>query len=127
MNFNEFDEFYRNDLLDKLSKENMTAFLLGDFNINPLNYDHDTSRNEFLDSLYSHLLASHTLQPTRVRGNSKTLIDNIFSNAIFLDMISGNLTPSNSDYLPSNSDYLPQFFTARNIFVQLPKLKILHI
>ena len=39
MSCNEFNEFYLNDLLDKLSKENKTVFLLGDFNINLLDYD----------------------------------------------------------------------------------------
>ena len=43
MNFNRFNEFYLNDLLDKLSKENKTVFLLGYFDLNPLNYDQDTS------------------------------------------------------------------------------------
>ena len=55
--------------------------MLGDFNKNLLNYEQDTSTNEFLDSLSCHLFLPHILQPTRVRSNSKTLIDYIFSNA----------------------------------------------
>ena len=94
MNLNEFNEFYLNNLLDKLSKENKTVFLLGDFNINFLNYDQDTSSNEFLDSLSSHLLLPHILQPKRVRRNSKTPIDNIFSNAISSNIIPDNITSS---------------------------------
>ena len=43
MNLNRFNEFYLNDLLDKLSKENKTVSLLGYFDINPLNYDQGTS------------------------------------------------------------------------------------
>ena len=39
MDLNEFDYYYINNLLDKLSKENKTVFLLGDFNIDLLNYD----------------------------------------------------------------------------------------
>ena len=34
MNINEFNGDYLDELLDKLSKENKTIFLLGDFNIN---------------------------------------------------------------------------------------------
>ena len=56
--------------------------MLGDFNKNLLNYEQDTSTNEFLNSLSSHLFLPHILQPTRVRSNSKTLIDYIFSNAV---------------------------------------------
>ena len=33
MDFNEFNDYYVNNLLDKLSKENKTVILLGDFNI----------------------------------------------------------------------------------------------
>ena len=50
MNLTDFNKFHQNNL-DKLSKENYTVFLLGDFNINLLNYDQDTSTNKFLDSL----------------------------------------------------------------------------
>ena len=32
MELNEFNYYYINNLLDKLSKENKTVFLLGDFN-----------------------------------------------------------------------------------------------
>ena len=77
MNLNEFNEFYLNNLLDQ-----KTVFLVGDFNINLLNYDQDTSTNEFLNPLPFHLFLPYIHQPTRVTSNSKTLIDNIFSNAI---------------------------------------------
>ena len=116
MNFREFKESYPHNLVDKLSKENKTVFQLGDFNINLLNYDQDTSTNEFLDSLSSHLFLPHILQPTRVGSNSKTLIDNVFSNAIFPNIISGNLTSS-------ICGHLPQFLIAPNIFLNPQGLK----
>ena len=78
MNINEFNNDYLNEILDKLSKENKTIFLLGDFNINLLNYDIHPPTNEFLDSLLSHYFFPHVLQPSRVTTNTKTLIDNIF-------------------------------------------------
>ena len=34
VNINKFNDDYLNELLDKLSKENKTIFLFGDFNIN---------------------------------------------------------------------------------------------
>ena len=34
INLNEFNEYYVNDFLDKLSIENKTVLLFGDFNIN---------------------------------------------------------------------------------------------
>ena len=80
MNINEFNDDYLNELLDKLSKENRIIFLLGDFNINLLNYDIHPPINEFLDSLSSHYFLPHILEPSRVTTNSKTLKDKKFSN-----------------------------------------------
>ena len=54
MNINGVNDDYLNALLDKLSKENKTIFLLGGFNINWLNYDIHPCTNEFLDSCSSH-------------------------------------------------------------------------
>ena len=109
MNFNESNDDYLNELLDKLSKENNTIFLLGDFNINLLNYDIYPPTNEFLDSLSSDYFLPHILQPSTVTTNSKTLIYNIFSNMAVPNIISGNLTAS-------ISDHLSQFLVAPNIF-----------
>ena len=109
MSINEFNDDYLNELLDKLSKENKTIFLLGDFNINLLNYDIHPPTNEFLPSLSSHYFLPHILQPDRVITNFKTLIDNIFSNVAVPNIISGNLTVS-------ISNHLPQFLVAPNVF-----------
>ena len=49
-----FNGDYLNELLDKLSEENKTTFLLVDFNINFLNYDIHPPTNKFLDCLSSH-------------------------------------------------------------------------
>ena len=101
MDLNELNGYYIDNLLDKLSKENKTVFLLGDFNIDLLNYDQHSLTNEFLESLSSHVLLPHILQPTRIRNNSKILIDNIYSNVITLKDISGNITATISDHSPN--------------------------
>ena len=100
MNNNEFNDDFLNELLDKISKENKTIFLLRDFNINLLNYDIHPPTNEFLDSLSSHYFLPNILQPSRITTNSKTLIDNIFSNMAVPSIISGDLTASISNHLP---------------------------
>ena len=64
MNINEFHYDYLNELLDKLSKENKTIFLFGDFNINLLSYDIHPLTNEFLDFLSPHYFLPHILQPS---------------------------------------------------------------
>ena len=90
MDLNGFNDYYANNLLDKLSRENKTVFL-GDFNMNLFSFDQHSPTNEFFDSLSSHMLLSHIVQPTKIRNNSKSLTDNIYSNVITPNNISGNL------------------------------------
>ena len=49
MDLKEFNDYYY--LLGKLSRENKTVFLLGEFSIDLLNFDQHLPTNEFLDSL----------------------------------------------------------------------------
>ena len=61
-----------------------------------------------MDVLYSkdHYLTRITSQhptkqhPTRITSHSKTLIDNIFSNFLSYEIISGNITATICDHLP---------------------------
>ena len=82
MDLNDFNTNYLNNLLDKVSKEKKSVSLLGDFNINLLNYNNHNPTNEFLDSLAPNSFVPYILQRTRLTSYSKTLIDNIFSNII---------------------------------------------
>ena len=97
-----------NKLLENISKEQKSIFLLGDFNVNLLNYNEHNQTNEFLDSLASNPFISLILQPTRITSHSSTLIDNI-SNVFDPDIVSGNLTAT-------ISDHLPQFAIIPNMF-----------
>ena len=72
-----------------ISSQRKIIFRLGDFNIDLLNYDQHPLTNESLNSLSSHMLLLHVVQPTRIRNNSKTLIDNIYSNVITPNSILG--------------------------------------
>ena len=72
--------------------------LLGDFNIDLLNFDTSEHINTILDSLQTKVIF-----PYRVCINSKTLIDNIFCNIpnpLLKSTISGNISSSISDHLP---------------------------
>ena len=109
MDLADFNSNYLNKLLENISKEQKSVFLLGDFNVNLLNYNEHNQTNEFLDSLASNSFIPLILQPTRITSHSNTLIDNIFSNVIEPDIISGNLTAT-------ISDHLPQFAIIANIF-----------
>ena len=90
-------------IFEIVSKEQKQVFLLGDFNINFLNYNDHQPTNNFLDSLASNSFIPYILHPTRITSHSKTLIDNIFSNFISPEIISGNITATISDHLPQFS------------------------
>ena len=113
MDLNDFNTNYLNNLLDKVSKEQKSVFLLGDFNINLLNYNDHNPTNEFLDSLASNSFVPYILQPTQLTFHSKTLIDNIFSNIISPEAISCYSTST-------ISDHLPQFMIVPNVFSNPP-------
>ena len=89
---------------------------MGDFNVDLLKYEQHKATNEFLDSLSSNMFLPHIVQQTRIPSHSKTLIDNIFSNIISQDIVSGNLTAT-------ISDHLPQFLIAPHIFSNFPNRK----
>ena len=109
MELTDFNCNYLKKLLENISKEQKSIFLLGDFNVNLLNYNEHNQTNEFLDSLASNSFIPLILQPTRITSHSTTLIHNIFSNVIDPDIISGNLTAT-------ISDHLPQFAIIPNMF-----------
>ena len=116
MDLNDFNTNYLDNLLEKVSKEQKSVFLLSNFNSNLLNYNNHNPTNEFLDFLASNSFVPYILQPPRLTSHSKTLIDNIFSNVISPERISGNLTLT-------ISDHLPQFMIAPNVFCNPPSNK----
>ena len=77
MDPNYFNTNYLHNLLDKVTREQKSVSLLGDFNANLLNYNNDNTANEFLDSLPSNSFVPYILQPTQLTYHCKTLIDNI--------------------------------------------------
>ena len=86
MDLADFNCNYLNKLLENISKEQKAIFLLGDYNVNRLNYNEHNQINEFLDSLASNSFIPLILQQARITSHSNTLIDNIFSNVIDPDI-----------------------------------------
>ena len=99
MDINEFNECHMQPLLEKLSKETKTIFIMGDFNINLLNINEDENTTNFFDIMTSNLLIPFIIHPTRVTPTTKTVIDNIFSNSPnHRDSVSGNIRTFISDH-----------------------------
>ena len=113
MDLDECNDIYLDPLLYKISKESIPIFLLGEFNVDLLKYDHHIWTKEFLYSLYSHMFLPHIIQPARVTSNIKTLIDNIFCSILGPDSISGN-------FIATVTDSLPKFVITSIIFSKSP-------
>ena len=89
---------FMNKTLHKISKSKKTYALLGDFNINLLDYEKHPGVNDFYDTISSYGFRPLILQPTRVTKTSSTLIDNIFINDLVCNSKGGNLVTSISDH-----------------------------
>ena len=113
MDLDDFSKNFLRKLLEKVSKEQKSPYLLGDFNLNVLNYNDHTPTNEFVDSLGSNSVTPYILQPARTADYSETLTDSIFSNVITVNAISGNVTAT-------ISDHLPQVMIVPNVFANPP-------
>ena len=87
-----FNDTFLQNTLEKLSYKNKDIILMGDFNIDILKYDTNNDSAAFLDIIYENFLLPYISSPTRVTPRSQTLIDNIFSNVIEDEIISGHIT-----------------------------------
>ena len=89
-----------NEVIDKVGRENKLCYLMGDFNINLLNYQSNNLTGEFIDIMYSNLLCPLINGPTRITSHTATLIDNILTNNIDSDIVNGLFFSDISDHLP---------------------------
>ena len=105
-----FIEDFFTPLLQKTNKEKKRLVLMGDFNINLLDYGNSVPVNRFVDSLQSLYLLPSISLPTRITDRSRTLIDNIFFTPSKYKPHSGNL-------LVGISDHLPQYLIFENFCV----------
>ena len=89
-----------NELLDKISRENKICFLMGDFNVSLMNYQHRQLTGQFLDGMSSNMFFPLITRPSRITTHTATLIDNIFVNNFFERSRSGLIFTDISDHLP---------------------------
>ena len=66
MEISDFNKYYLSNLKEKLSLENKKIVLLGDFNVDLLNYDSNHDVSNFLDTMHSNLLLPYITTPTRI-------------------------------------------------------------
>ena len=84
--------------LSKLSNENKEVYLCGDFNSDLLKLDSVNNYKKFYELMCSYDYLPQILQPTRIQGDSATIIDNIFTNICDSKIKSGNIITDFSDH-----------------------------
>ena len=89
-----------NDILSIITKDNKYCYVMGDFNLDLLQYNRHIPTQEFIDSLFSHAFFPLISKPTRLTSYSATLIDNIFANNVSQNVFNGIVLNDLSDHLP---------------------------
>ena len=90
------------NLLESIKSENKLCYLLGDYNINILNYESHEPTAYFVNSMYSFGFVPLINRPTRITQHSATIIDNIFTNNhnALIKSYQGILVTDLSDHFP---------------------------
>ena len=89
---------YMESLLSKISTENKDIYVCGDFNTDLLKIEINNNYKKFYELMFSYGFLPNILLPTRVQGDSATIVDNIFTNNTRLAFISGNILTDISDH-----------------------------
>ena len=71
-----------NGILSNITKGGKTCYVAGDYNLDILHYSEHALTQEFVESLFSHMLFPLITKPTRITANLAALTDNIFTNQL---------------------------------------------
>ena len=99
-----FDTIEINLVLDKIlndkSHKNCDKQILSDFNVNMLNFESHNLTNDYINLLISKSFLPVITLPTRIKQQSATLIDHIWTNKVTTSYRSGIILSSLSDHFP---------------------------
>ena len=103
--------------LTKLKNSNKQLYLVGDFNLNLLDYETNKKVKNFVNLLFQHGLMPLINKPTRVTRRSATLIDLIITNQFDNCLFTSGIIKSQI------SDHFPTFLASKNITINLENNK----
>ena len=99
-----------NSIVNVVRRENKTCNLLGDYNIDILNYASHVHTAQFVDMMASNDFLPLITRPSRVTATPATLIDKIFTDDI------GDINHSVQGlFITDISDHFPVFHVAKQI------------
>ena len=97
-------------ILDKIHKTDKTSYIVGDFNYNLINVNHDRVTQDYYGLLTNHMYRQTITKPTRITDKTATLIDHIWHN----DM-NNNTNRHSGVIFCDYSDHLPNYYiTSKN-------------
>ena len=85
-------------VMDEINHENKKCVILGDMNINMLNYGVHNQTDTYVDGIFSRGFLPQILMPTRVTHRSATLIDHLLTNDITSASSSGIIINDVADH-----------------------------
>ena len=92
---NEFE-----NIMHTISRNHKTCYIMGDFNLNLLDFAKVSNVSNFLDMFFSFGFYPLFNKPTRISKDSATLLDNIFTNSTHENNLSGICISDISDHFP---------------------------
>ena len=98
------------NVLKPLLSRGVKCILAGDYNINLLNHFSNNDTGNFVNNVFDMSVLPMIKRPTRYGENRATLIDNILSNKLYDNNLSGII-------LDDLSDHLPVFFVTGDLVI----------
>ena len=98
-----------------------SIYICGDFNIDLLSYNVNNNTKNFVDQMFSMSIFPLINKPTRITNQCHSIIDNIYTNSIKEDIISGVIIADISDHFPIFSILQKDINKERNNFFSLSK------
>lgn len=89
---------YLHEIMEMINQERCKCTIMGDINVDLLKSPFDNKISAYVDSLYAHGFTPVISLPTRVFGQSSSLIDHIYTNKFEAHVLSGVVITDISDH-----------------------------
>ena len=86
------------DILEIINKENKNSVIMGDFNIDLLQFSNHSTTDNFVNNVLSHSFIPVITRPTRLTFTSATVIDHIYTNDVTSKAKSGIIITDVADH-----------------------------
>ena len=100
--YSEFEKYLK-DFTNKAKNNGKDLYIVGDLNLNLLDYSTNSKVKDYLNIVFQNLLISMINKPIRVSKSNATIIDHILTNSFLnTDCFTGIIKTDISDHFPRN-------------------------